>query len=128
MDEGETVTFRCSVPGVDDAVIHWRREDGSPLGYGVTDEDGVLTIPRAEPSDAGTYVCWNDDPHGGAPIESQPAYLTVNPAPRMFHSFILANITNTTGFLHKFFLRWQISKFLLISASHKISKINAFLT
>uniref|UniRef100_A0A9J2P054 Basement membrane proteoglycan n=1 Tax=Ascaris lumbricoides TaxID=6252 RepID=A0A9J2P054_ASCLU len=81
VDEGETVTFRCSVPGVDDAVIHWRREDGSPLGYGVTDEDGVLTIPRAEPSDAGTYVCWNDDPHGGAPIESQPAYLTVNPAP-----------------------------------------------
>ncbi|VDM30027.1 unnamed protein product, partial [Toxocara canis] len=40
VEEGETVTFRCYVQGVEDAILHWRREDGSPLGYGVTDEDG----------------------------------------------------------------------------------------
>uniref|UniRef100_A0A914S1E9 Ig-like domain-containing protein n=1 Tax=Parascaris equorum TaxID=6256 RepID=A0A914S1E9_PAREQ len=50
VDVGVPARFECSVPGNDDAELHWRREDGSSLGYGVTDEHGVLTFTNASVS------------------------------------------------------------------------------
>uniref|UniRef100_A0AAR5PFS0 Basement membrane-specific heparan sulfate proteoglycan core protein n=1 Tax=Dendroctonus ponderosae TaxID=77166 RepID=A0AAR5PFS0_DENPD len=36
--------------------IRWTKE-GEPMPYQSRDEDGVLIIPSAQPSDAGTYIC-----------------------------------------------------------------------
>ncbi|VDM26315.1 unnamed protein product [Toxocara canis] len=79
VDEGERAKFRCYLPGVPDAQLSWRRQDGNPLGQGVTDSRGILTLPRVQPSDAGAYVCTAQDARGGSPIDSRPAYLNVNP-------------------------------------------------
>uniref|UniRef100_A0A183VBX4 Basement membrane proteoglycan n=1 Tax=Toxocara canis TaxID=6265 RepID=A0A183VBX4_TOXCA len=85
VNEGETVRFRCHVPGEDIAEVQWRRQDGSPLGYGVTEEEGTLVIAQAQSSDSGSYICSIENPRGGQ-IDSSPAYLTVRPGSRMFAS------------------------------------------
>lgn len=36
--------------------IRWTKE-GEPMPYQSRDEDGVLIIPSAQPSDSGTYIC-----------------------------------------------------------------------
>ncbi|VDK26916.1 unnamed protein product [Anisakis simplex] len=84
--EGGTVRLRCQVPGVDGNDLHWRRQDGGPLGYGVTEEAGVLVISRAQPSDSGAYVCSVETPDGQQ-LDSSPAYLTVQPGARTFPAF-----------------------------------------
>lgn len=96
IQEGDAVTFRCSLPSLRNAQIHWRRQDGSSFGYDITDEDGILTIPRVEAVDAGAYICTVEDPETGESVESAPAYLTVNPSTRMcYHNsyfFLLTQI------------------------------------
>ncbi|VDK55937.1 unnamed protein product [Anisakis simplex] len=79
VDEGSPARFRCYVPGNPSAQLSWRKEDGSALGYDVTDSQGMLSFSRASPSDAGAYICSFQDPHGGAPVQSSPAYLGINP-------------------------------------------------
>lgn len=77
VNENDPARFRCWVPGNPGAVLRWRRVDGSPLGYGVSDNVGVLSIPRAQMSDAGEYVCSAQDPDGGASADSPFALLNV---------------------------------------------------
>ncbi|VDM34584.1 unnamed protein product [Toxocara canis] len=83
VNEGAQARFECTLPGNDDAELHWRKEDGSSLGYDVSEEHGVLTFSSVQPSDAGAYVCSTENPEDGSPIDSEPAYLTVNPSARM---------------------------------------------
>ncbi|VDM28519.1 unnamed protein product [Toxocara canis] len=78
VDEGTPVRLRCYLPGSRDAELHWRREDGNPLGKDATDEQGILTIPRASVSDAGAYICSAMEPGSSAPLHSQPARIIVN--------------------------------------------------
>lgn len=86
VDVGVPARFECNVPGNDDAELHWRKEDGSPLGYGVTDEHGVLTFSNVQPSDAGAYVCSAEATEGEGAIDSSPAYLNINPTERMSYA------------------------------------------
>lgn len=78
VDEGSPVRLRCYLPGSRDAELHWRREDGNPLGKDVTDEQGILTIPRARTSDAGAYICSAKEPDSIESLDSQPARINVN--------------------------------------------------
>ncbi|VDM50966.1 unnamed protein product [Toxocara canis] len=77
-DEGTPVRLRCYLPGSRGAELHWRREDGNPLGKDATDEQGILTIPRASVSDAGAYISSAMEPSSSAPLHSQPARIIVN--------------------------------------------------
>ncbi|VDN00661.1 unnamed protein product, partial [Onchocerca ochengi] len=77
--ENQPAQFRCWVPGNPTAILEWRRADGRPLGHGVTDRNGILSIPRAQMSDAGEYICCALDPAiGGAAADSAPARLYVD--------------------------------------------------
>ncbi|KAM3718657.1 Basement membrane proteoglycan [Dirofilaria immitis] len=78
VSENQPAQFRCWVPGNPTAVLQWRRADGRPLGYGVSDRQGILSIARAQLSDAGEYICSARDLYGGAPVDSSPARLHVD--------------------------------------------------
>lgn len=89
VDEGTTVTFHCNLPtDANGGELHWRREDETSLSYDANDEDGILTITNVRLSDAGTYICFTEDPETGDRIDSAPASLIVNPVARML-SFVL---------------------------------------
>uniref|UniRef100_A0A915PP04 Ig-like domain-containing protein n=1 Tax=Setaria digitata TaxID=48799 RepID=A0A915PP04_9BILA len=77
VNENQPVQFRCWVPGNPNAVLNWRRADGRPLGYGVNDRQGILSIPHAQVSDSGDYICSARDPDGGVSVDSSPARLHV---------------------------------------------------
>lgn len=79
VNEGDLVRLRCYLPGQSDNGLHWRRQDGSALNEDTTDEHGILTIPRASPSDSGYYIC----SFGHPPVDSPPARITVNAVTRM---------------------------------------------
>uniref|UniRef100_A0A914RX27 Ig-like domain-containing protein n=1 Tax=Parascaris equorum TaxID=6256 RepID=A0A914RX27_PAREQ len=80
VDEGTTVTFHCHPPSDASGVeLHWRRQDETSLSYEATDEDGILTIANVRLTDAGTYICFTEDPETGDRIDSAPASLIVNP-------------------------------------------------
>lgn len=103
VDEGEAVRFLCHPPDNEEAEVHWRREDGNPLGYGISEEDGALIIPHAQLSDAGAYICSVEDPDGRQ-IDSSRAYLTVHASTsaRMFSIILtrrlLISTTNIAAF------------------------------
>lgn len=77
VNENQPAQFRCWVPGNPTAILHWRRADNRPLGFGISDSQGILSIPRAQISDAGAYICSARDMDGGAPVDSSPAQLHV---------------------------------------------------
>ncbi|VDM94872.1 unnamed protein product [Thelazia callipaeda] len=77
VNENEPAKFRCWVPGNPIAVLHWKRADNNPLPYGAIDSHGTLSIPRAQLSDTGDYICSARDADGGAPADSSPARLDV---------------------------------------------------
>lgn len=77
VNENEPAQFRCWVPGNPEAILEWRRYDGRSLGYGVSDRQGVLSISKAQLSDAGEYVCSARHDVGGVASDSSPARLHV---------------------------------------------------
>lgn len=77
VEEGATVTFRCSFPEKEDVELHWRRENDDSFGNDTTDIDGVLTITNAQLTDTGKYFCFTENSHGQR-IDSTPAELFVN--------------------------------------------------
>uniref|UniRef100_A0A0M3KDM2 Basement membrane proteoglycan n=1 Tax=Anisakis simplex TaxID=6269 RepID=A0A0M3KDM2_ANISI len=78
VNEGAPVRLRCYLPGNLGAKLSWIREDGAPLGSDVTDEQGILTIPQAKRTDAGSYICLAQESDGAAPLRSEPARIIVN--------------------------------------------------
>uniref|UniRef100_A0A183CUT9 Ig-like domain-containing protein n=1 Tax=Gongylonema pulchrum TaxID=637853 RepID=A0A183CUT9_9BILA len=100
--ENDPARFRCWVPGNPTAVLRWRRVDGGPLGFGVSDNQGILSISHAQMSDAGEYVCAAQDPDGGAPADSSPARLIVE-RPMCLH--ILFEKFSICALVHFLFLR-----------------------
>ncbi|KHN71128.1 Basement membrane proteoglycan [Toxocara canis] len=81
--EGEPVTFRCWLPENENAELHWRRADGNPLGYGVSEgQDGTLSTPTAREVDAGEYICSAIDPESGYAADSTPVQLSVGKSQR----------------------------------------------
>lgn len=91
VNENEPAQFRCWVPGNPAAILHWRRADSRPLGHGVSDRQGILSIPHAQMSDTGEYICSARDADDGTPIDSSPARLDV--AKRKFPVQILLKRT-----------------------------------
>lgn len=84
IDEGGSARYQCYVPGNPGARLNWRKEDGSALGYDVTDNNGILTITNARISDAGAYICSATDQQTGSAALSSPVYLSVNQNRRTF--------------------------------------------
>lgn len=76
--EGDSVKFHCWLPGNEDAEIHWRRVDGNPLGYGVSeDQNGTLSIPIVHEADIGEYICSALDPESERSSDSITVRLDV---------------------------------------------------
>ncbi|CAJ0569653.1 unnamed protein product, partial [Mesorhabditis spiculigera] len=58
INEGDSASFRCYVPGIPDCQINWHKEYvGGPLPHGVYQAGNQLRIPQAQLKDAGNYVC-----------------------------------------------------------------------
>ncbi|KAK0394822.1 hypothetical protein QR680_000951 [Steinernema hermaphroditum] len=72
----EPARFRCWVPGNPNARLRFSKVGGQ-LPHGAQDQQGQLSIPRAQLVDAGSYICTADDPTGGPPRDSSPAILRV---------------------------------------------------
>ena len=54
---GQSVELRCTVKGLTNARISWRRPGGAALPPGHSVSNGVLFIPNIEPEDSGEYIC-----------------------------------------------------------------------
>uniref|UniRef100_A0A1I8AA30 Basement membrane-specific heparan sulfate proteoglycan core protein n=1 Tax=Steinernema glaseri TaxID=37863 RepID=A0A1I8AA30_9BILA len=76
VNENEPARFRCHVPGNPHARLRFSKPGGQ-LPHGAQESHGHLTIPRAQLTDAGSYICTAEDPRGGAPRDSTPAVLRV---------------------------------------------------
>ncbi|VDK66004.1 unnamed protein product [Anisakis simplex] len=80
VDQGETITLKCSIPVRDsETILHWRRADGQSMGWHITETDGTLTIENIQPSDAGAYICSAEDTETYEIVDSEPAHITVLP-------------------------------------------------
>ncbi|VDK56964.1 unnamed protein product, partial [Anisakis simplex] len=72
----ERAQIRCWSSSRPYAMLRWLKEDGK-ISENAADHDGLLTIPRAAPSDEGVYICSSNDIHPGHTIYSVPAILHV---------------------------------------------------
>lgn len=69
---GEPAEFQCTSGGSPPPIIMWgARAPANPLRPGIQQQDGKLTIPSAELSDAGTYYCTASNIHDtvNAPVQ-----------------------------------------------------------
>uniref|UniRef100_A0A0M3KCM3 Cell adhesion molecule 1b n=1 Tax=Anisakis simplex TaxID=6269 RepID=A0A0M3KCM3_ANISI len=76
----ETIQLRCTMPSHPHVMLTWERLDGL-LNENATDQNGVLTIEKAQASDQGIYICLTDDFHPGHPMHSAPARVVVETFP-----------------------------------------------
>lgn len=81
VEVGDPARFRCWVPGVPNAVLHWRPVQGDSLAAGGEQRDGYLNFPRADTSHVGQYICSaydpQSDPHGTEPVDFEPVRLNI---------------------------------------------------
>ncbi|CAI4227289.1 unnamed protein product [Auanema sp. JU1783] len=74
---GDDVTIKCWVEGNPTAKLSFKRVDGTPLPFGSSEHDGVLSIPNAQPADEGDYICLYHPASGGSPKETPISRLDV---------------------------------------------------
>ncbi|WKX94185.1 hypothetical protein Q1695_011444 [Nippostrongylus brasiliensis] len=76
--EGSPFRIRCWVPGNPNVHLSWRRASGD-INDDSTQNQGILTVNRAELTDAGEYICSAEDPRTGEEAEAPPATVHVTP-------------------------------------------------
>ncbi|PAV89183.1 hypothetical protein WR25_06183 isoform C [Diploscapter pachys] len=80
VDEGDSATVRCWVPGIPDCQITWHKEHiGGSLPHGAYQMGNALKIPRAEMKHAGRYICTAVNQYGIG--QSPPAVIEVRRKP-----------------------------------------------
>ncbi|CEF60016.1 Laminin B type IV domain and EGF-like, laminin domain and Low-density lipoprotein (LDL) receptor class A repeat and Immunoglobulin subtype 2 domain and Immunoglobulin subtype domain and Immunoglobulin-like domain and Immunoglobulin I-set domain and Immunoglobulin-like fold domain and Laminin B, subgroup domain-containing protein [Strongyloides ratti] len=76
VNEGESATFTCTVPGLANCEVRWHKEDvGGPLPHGVYPHGGTLRIPHAQQHHIGNYICTAVNQYGLG--QSNPGKLNV---------------------------------------------------
>uniref|UniRef100_A0A0N5BQ59 Basement membrane proteoglycan n=1 Tax=Strongyloides papillosus TaxID=174720 RepID=A0A0N5BQ59_STREA len=76
VNEGESATFTCTVPGLANCEVRWHKEDvGGPLPHGVYPHGGTLRIPHVQSHHAGNYICTAVNQYGLG--QSNPGKLNV---------------------------------------------------
>lgn len=120
--------MHCTIPNKESDELHWRREDGGFLPYDAIDNYGVLTIPQAQLSDSGIYICYSEDSITGERIDSTPTKLEVNPIARMLirHNFysiyiyFLISMKNYEIFFQKGFFSFFFLLLIVVSVDFDI--------
>ncbi|VDN36868.1 unnamed protein product, partial [Cylicostephanus goldi] len=74
--QGSPFRIRCWVPGNPHAHLTWRKTEGE-INDDSEQNQGILTVNRAEPSDEGDYICTAEDPRTGEEAEAPPATVRV---------------------------------------------------
>ncbi|XP_075211994.1 terribly reduced optic lobes isoform X4 [Lycorma delicatula] len=74
---GETVRLQCLSPSID-YTVSWSRSDNQPFQSSVTDQNGILTIYNANPSDSGIYICTGRTVSTGSKQDAQ-AIVSIQP-------------------------------------------------
>ncbi|KAK3801367.1 hypothetical protein RRG08_059069 [Elysia crispata] len=103
---GQSVELRCTVKGLTNARISWRRPGGAALPPGHSVSNGVLFIPNIEPEDSGEYICTvtSDPVRPDLPRTENRAsvyiIVTVSPRPVIFPSGGLTAVADTSFILN----------------------------